>query len=163
MAFGLACALSACATAVGPDPEPFEETVEAPSVPQELEEAQRTPDLLLLLGTEYEARPAPTLEETQGRLMPGGEPSLLLEALIDGGLSEEEAVEMTHIVAAHNSGQPYDRVRIRADQWRLGLQGAVDTFEEELEQAEMERGVRVDRGELAREGVVLSFSEEDVR
>ena len=143
-----------------PAPTPASAAVE---IDEELERANGTkPYYLALAEPAGPPREVPSDDEI-GASLHGGRLQHLREALAATGMDEAEMVVFVARASLHNSGQPGDPVAALADRWRSSLRGAVDEFNEHLEQAEAEQGVVVDRGQLSRLGVVLSFDRQEVQ
>ncbi|MEM9069053.1 MAG: hypothetical protein AAGE52_11135 [Myxococcota bacterium] len=153
LVFCLACTSGGTTDPDGPD-EPELETLE-----EALDQAVGTPPELLVFGQDYPSRPAPTLEETRSELFAGGEPGPLLSALVEAGMDQDEAVEVVFAAAAHNSGQDYDPVRQRANEWRRVYRNAVEEFRAELAAASEETGIAYSDEELSERGIILGWGD----
>ena len=156
-----------------PPAVPIVEVDEEPTLEEELAEAVRSPNWSLVMGQDYRVLEAPTREETRAVLFqprdvlnPGSasveatsveQPGPLLQALLDAGMAEERAIETVYAASAHNSGQPHDPVRQRAEAWRAAYQSAVSDFESELNAAAEEQGLEVDRETLFEQGIILGW------
>lgn len=132
---------------------------ETPRLEEELADALPVPSHMLVFGQDYPTRPAPDPTTVASGLRPNGEAGPLLAALLAGGMSEEDAIAWVHAAAGHNSGQPYDPVRVRADEWRATYREAVETFREELAAVESESSEATDDATLRAHGIVLGWQD----
>ena len=124
---------------------------------EELEDSTRTPEELMAFAYDYEPRPVPSYEDARAALETDPSMAPLREALTAGGLDEEEAALLVYGASGHNSGQPWDPVRQRADEFRESLHATVDEFNVQLAEAEAREGVTVDRKTLTDRGVILNW------